>query len=129
MQMNPTNVLYTSSHEWIEADGDVRKMGVTDHAQEMLGDIVFVEMPEVGKVVKQGDELLTLESPKAAAEVYAPISGEVVEINEDLESSPDKINQSPYEDGWIVKIRPASVDEEAGDLMDAEAYEKKIEEE
>lgn len=127
--MNPTNVLYTSSHEWIEADGDVRKMGVTDHAQEMLGDIVFVEMPEVGKVVKQGDELLTLESPKAAAEVYAPISGEVVEINEDLESSPDKINQSPYEDGWIVKIRPASVDEEAGDLMDAEAYEKKIEEE
>lgn len=127
--MNPKNLLYTASHEWIETDGEVRKMGVTEHAQHLLGDIVYVEMPEVGQQIQQGEELIVLESPKAAAEVYAPVSGEVIAINKDLESTPAKINQSPYEDGWIVKIRPTDFNGEAGELMDHEAYEKRVSEE
>lgn len=109
--MIPENLVYTESHEWITTDGDVRTVGITDHAQHMLGDIVFVELPEKGKKVKKGDELLVVESPKAAAEVYAPVSGEVVEINNAVEDEPNRVNQSPYEKGWLVKIKLADPSE------------------
>ncbi len=127
--MDAKSLLYTSSHEWIEPEGDVLKIGISDHAQHMLGDIVFVEMPEPGKRVAAGDELLTIESPKAAASVYAPVSGEVVEVNGDLESSPDIVNRSPTEDGWIVKIRPSDFAAEKSALLAWDAYSRHLEEE
>jgi glycine cleavage system H protein len=127
--MEPSTLLFTESHEWIEAGGDVLRMGISDHAQHLLGDIVFVDLPKVGKTVGAGDEILVVESPKAAASVYAPVSGEIVEVNENLDGSPDTINQSPYGDGWIVKIRPSSLDADKANLMTHDAYLKKIEEE
>lgn len=108
---NPEQYLYTESHEWIETAGDVRRVGITDHAQHLLGDIVYTELPEVGRIVKKGEEIITVESPKAAAEVYAPVSGEVVEVNTALEAAPETINQSPYDEGWIIKIRPSNPEE------------------
>ena len=106
-------MLYTESHEWIEPQGDERLVGISDHAQHLLGDIVYTELPEVGRIVKKGDELLTVESPKAAAEVYAPMSGEIVAVNSALDGEPGLINSGPYEGGWLVKIRvtePAEAD-------------------
>ena len=108
---NHENYLYTESHEWIETEGDVRRVGITDHAQHLLGDIVYTELPQVGRIVAKGEEFITVESPKAAAEVYAPVSGEVVEVNSLLEGAPETINQSPYDEGWIVKIRPSNPEE------------------
>lgn len=127
--MDPAILLFTESHEWIETEGDVLRMGISDHAQHLLGDIVFVDLPKVGKSVSAGDEILVVESPKAAASVYAPISGEIVEVNENLDGSPDIINQSPYDDGWIVKIRPSNIDAEKPRLLSHDAYQKKVEEE
>src|SRR5690606_20033622 len=101
--MDPSALHFTESHEWIETDGDVLRMGISDHAQHLLGDIVFVDLPKVGTAVAAGEEILVVESPKAAASVYAPISGEIVEVNDNLDGSPDIINQSPYEEGWILK--------------------------
>ncbi len=124
--MSQENLRFTESHEWIETSGDERLVGITDHAQHMLGDIVFVEMPEVGMQVKKGDEILVVESPKAAAEVYAPVSGEIVAINEALEGEPGTVNSSPFGDGWLVKIKvsdPAEVDA----LMSHEDYQKHAE--
>ncbi|MBI1292991.1 glycine cleavage system protein GcvH [bacterium] len=115
--------LYTESHEWIEASGDVRRIGITDHAQHLFGDIVFTELPEVGRVVKKGDSLGTIESPKAASDLYAPISGEVVEVNTVLNGAPETINQSPYGDGWIVKLRPSDPSE-AEALLSPDKYEE-----
>jgi len=126
--MDEKNLLYTASHEWIEASGDVRRVGISDHAQHMLGDIVFVEMPAVGKKVGKGDEILTIESPKAAASVYAPVAGEIVEVNESLESAPDTINRSAIGDGWIVKIRPTNFAADKGDLLGYDAYRKLVDE-
>ncbi|CAN5327451.1 glycine cleavage system protein GcvH [soil metagenome] len=99
---------FTDSHEWIEPEGDTRRVGITDHAQHLLGDIVYTELPTVGKQVKKGDPILVVESPKAAADVYAPISGEIVEVNSALEGEPSTINRGPYEDGWLVKIKPSN---------------------
>ena len=127
--MDEKKLYYTDSHEWIEGEGEVRAVGISDHAQQMLGDIVFVELPAVGDEVKQGDEFLTVESPKAAASVYAPVSGEIVEVNEELEGSPEKINESPFEGGWLVKIKPADFDGEKSELFDYDGYQKKLEEE
>lgn len=106
--MSHESYLFTDSHEWVTPLSDVVTVGITDHAQHMLGDIVFVDVPKAGKVVKKGDEMLVVESPKAAAEVYAPISGEIVEVNSDLESEPGKINAGAFGDGWLVKIKPAN---------------------
>lgn len=124
--MDPKKLLYTSSHEWIETSGDVVAVGITDHAQHLLGDIVFVELPKIGKQVKKGDEVLIVESPKAAASVYAPVSGEVVAINGELEGSPGTINASPYESGWLVKIRPSAFEAEKGALMDHDTYQSTV---
>ncbi|MBI5155476.1 glycine cleavage system protein GcvH [Candidatus Poribacteria bacterium] len=127
--MQPTNLLYTASHEWIEASGVARKIGITDHAQQMLGDIVFVELPAVGATVAKGEELLVVESPKAAASVYAPVAGKVTAVNGALESAPETINASPYGDGWLVQLEPTDFEGDSADLFDAGCYEKKLSEE
>ncbi len=125
--MEESKLLFTKTHEWIEAEGEVRHCGISAHAQEMLGDIVYVELPEVGRKVKQGEEFVVVESPKAAADVYAPVSGEVVEVNGALDAEPDLVNKGPYTDGWLVKIKPGDP-AEAQELLTADAYKEQIEE-
>lgn len=118
----PEDLKYTATHEWVrlEDDGTVT-IGITDHAQELLGDIVFIELPEEGKVVSSREEISVVESVKAASDIYAPISGEVIAINEDLADAPETVNSSPYEDGWFCRILPAD-EAELLELLDAEAY-------
>ncbi|MFO8034386.1 MAG: glycine cleavage system protein GcvH [Candidatus Bipolaricaulota bacterium] len=125
--MTPKDRKYTKDHEWVLQDGDKVLVGITDHAQKQLGDIVFVELPEQGAKVSRGEKLVTVESVKAVGEVFAPVSGEVVEVNDALEANPDLINKSPYEDGWTAGIRmddPSELEE----LLDAAEYEKLTEE-
>ena len=119
----PENLKYTKSHEWVrqENDGTVT-VGITFHAQDLLGDVVFVENPAPGRTVRQGEECGVIESVKAAADIYAPLSGEIVAANGELADAPEKINQDPYS-AWMFRIRPASPDELAG-LLDAAAYQK-----
>lgn len=124
----PQELYYLASHEWAEVDGMVATIGVSNHAQELLGDLVFVELPEVGEVLSAGDDVAVVESVKAASDVFTPLSGEVIEVNEDLEDSPALINTSPYADGWLVKIRIKDL-EELKDLLDAAAYSELLEEE
>ena len=112
---------YTQDHEWIVADGKIGKIGITDFAQESLGDVTFVELPAVGASFKKGDVFGVVESVKAASDLYIPVSGTVVEVNEALDQSPDLINSSPYDDGWVIKIEieePSQVDE----LLSPAAY-------
>lgn len=125
--MNEQDLRFTKTHEWLEPEGEVRRCGISDHAQRMLGDIVFVELPEAGQRFKQGDEMIVVESPKAAADVYAPVSGEIVEVNAALEGEPELVNRAPYGDGWLVRIKPDNPDDVAA-LMDADAYNKEVEE-
>lgn len=124
----PDNLKYTRSHEWVksEADGTVT-VGITFHAQEQLGDIVFIQNPEVGRKVKQGEECAVIESVKAAADIYAPVSGEVVAANPDVADSPERVNRDPYA-AWLFRVRPSSPAELAG-LLDAAAYVKHAESE
>ena len=121
----PEELQYTRSHEWVRTEGDTATIGITDHAQEELGDIVFVELPEEGATFDVGDAFGTVESVKAVSDLYAPVGGEVVEINEALNDTPEKINEDPYGDGWIVKLRVS----EDGDLLSASDYERLLEEE
>jgi glycine cleavage system H protein len=119
----PEELKFTEDHEWVLIEDDVLTVGVTDFAQESLGDIVFVELPDVGTKLEAGKAFGVVESVKAVSDVYAPVSGEVVEINEELPDAPEVINTSPYEDGWMIKIKldnPAELDA----LMDAEAYQE-----
>ncbi len=125
--MAEKDYLYTESHEWVEATGDVRRVGITDHAQQMMGDIVFADLPAPGKVLKKGDEILVIESPKAAASVYAPLSGEVVEVNAALSAEPGTINRDPFGEGWIVKIRPTNESAERSSLKSHDDYRKHVE--
>lgn len=125
MSAIPDGFKYTKSHEWIKIEGDVATIGITDHAQEELGDIVYVELPEVGRVLATDDTFGTVESVKAVSELYAPVAGEVVEVNETLSGAEAAINDSPYEGGWMLKIKlkdPA----EAAALLDADAYKAEI---
>lgn len=119
----PDNLKYTKSHEWVrqEADGTVT-VGITFHAQEMLGDVVFIENPAVGRKVKQGEECGVIESVKAAADIYAPLSGEVIAANGELADAPEKINQAPYS-AWMFRVKPDNP-AELGGLLDAAAYRK-----
>ena len=119
--MYPEHLRYTESHEWVRDDGSVYVVGITDFAAEQLGDITYVELPEVGEEFSQDEEAATVESVKAASEVYAPIGGRIVEVNKALEDAPEIINRSPYEDGWFFKLADTDVAEFAG-LMDAAAY-------
>lgn len=116
----PEDLMYTKDHEWAKAEGNTVLVGITDYAQDQLGDIVFVEMPEVGDSFQAGDEFGTLESVKAVSELYLPISGEIVEVNEELDDSPELINQDSYK-GWIVKVKPENAAEMEG-LLDHGAY-------
>ena len=123
----PANLKYASTHEWVllEEDGTVI-VGISDHAQEALGDVVYVEMPEVGQAVIAASEAGVVESVKAASDIYAPVSGEIIEINELLEDAPEKVNESPYVDGWFFKIKPDDL-AEMENLLDASAYEAECE--
>jgi glycine cleavage system H protein len=125
----PGDLLYTSEHEWLrrEDDGSVT-IGVTDHAQAALGDLVYVELPEVGQDVDSGGDMAVVESVKAASDVYAPIDGSVVAVNEELADDPEKINADPYGDGWIVRLQPSeSIDESA--LIAPDAYQELLDQE
>ena len=119
--MTPKELKYSKEHEWVRIEGDEALIGITDYAQEELGDITYVEVPAVGTKVKQMDVFSTIESVKAASDIFAPISGEVIEINETLEDSPEVINTSPYEKGWICRIRISDA-EESKNLLSAEQY-------
>ncbi len=116
---------YTESHEWLKEEGEIAKVGITDHAQSELTDIVFVELPEVGKEIKKGEELCVVESVKSVSELYAPVSGKIVNVNKKLEDAPETINESPYDEGWLVEIEVQDKSE-IDNLLDAESYKKLI---
>ena len=124
----PTHLKYTKSHEWVrlEEDGTIT-IGITHHAQELLGDMVFVEIPRIGRQLKQGEECAVVESVKAAADVYTPITGEVVATNPELESAPEKINQDTYS-AWLYKLKPSNIDD-LSELLDSTGYQKVLESE
>jgi glycine cleavage system H protein len=112
---------FTEEHEWIAVDGDTATVGITDHAQEQLGDLVYVELPEVGRTVAKGDDAAVVESVKAASDVYAPVSGEIIAVNEELGGDPGLVNRSAESDGWLMKMKLSDKGELEG-LMDADAY-------
>ena len=119
---------YTKSHEWVKVDGDTVTMGVTDFAQSELGDITYLELPEAGDAVSKSEPLGVIESVKAASDIYSPVSGEIVEANDQAIDAPESVNSSPYDDAWLVKIK-LSDSSELDELMDSDAYEKFVEEE
>jgi glycine cleavage system H protein len=121
----PKDLRYTETHEWIRADGDTATIGVTDHAQEELTDVVFVELPKVGTKVAAGAECAVVESVKAASDIYAPVSGEIVEVNHRLETEPALVNHDPYGEGWFFKIKMLAP-EELGRLKTNESYAQQI---
>lgn len=123
----PSHLQYTESHEWVSTeDNGNSRIGISDHAQEALGDLVFVELPVVGDEISQGDPCAVVESVKAASDIYAPVSGQVVAVNEDLDSNPALINTDPYGDGWLFELELIDTEELEG-LKDAEAYEETLE--
>ncbi len=117
----PDNLRYTKDHEWIRVEGSVGAVGITDYAQGELGDIVFVDLPAVGKKVKQGESFGTIEAVKAVSDLYAPVSGEVTEINPDLEKTPEVVNKEPYKGGWMIKIKVTN-QAELNALLDSKNY-------
>ncbi|MGY4707752.1 glycine cleavage system protein GcvH [Candidatus Bipolaricaulota sp. J31] len=123
--MVPQDLLYTESHEWVKVENGTVRVGITDYAQKKLGDVVYVELPDVGKKVKRGDVIVTVESVKAAESVYAPVTGEVAEVNRELISSPGIINQDPYGKGWLIAIKLEDRGELEG-LLDPAAYGKLV---
>lgn len=122
----PTDLKYVASHEWLKLEDDgIITVGITDHAQDLLGDVVFVELPEVGREVSADEEIAVVESVKAASDVYAPIAGEIVEINDELVDSPELANEDPYGKAWFFKIKPANV-ADYDDLLSAEEYQSAL---
>ena len=119
--MYPDDYRYTTEHEWVRVEDDIAVLGVTDFAQKELGEVVFVELPQVGHVYDAGDEIGTIESVKAVAEIFTPIAGEIVEVHEALADDPELVNEDPHVDGWLVKVR-YSASSDLDSLMDAEAY-------
>lgn len=117
----PADVRYVESHEWARSEGDRVKVGITDYAQDQLGDIVFVELPEVGDTFDKGEEFGTVESVKAVSELYMPIAGEIVAVNSSLEDAPEKVNNTPYGEGWMIEVNADDPSEIDG-LMDNDAY-------
>lgn len=123
--MNPSELKYTENHEWLGVEGNKGTVGITDHAQEQLGDIVFVELPQEGAEFSQGDVLANIESVKSVSEVYAPVSGKVIQVNEKLLDSPELVNQDPYGEGWIATIELTDTDA-LGTLLTLEEYQSRI---
>ena len=121
----PDNLRYTNDHEWIRVEGDMGWVGVTDYAQGELGDVVFVELPAPGTKVQKGKSFGTIEAVKAVSDMFAPVSGEVLEINKDIQASPEKVNKDPYGAGWFIKMRIANSAELAS-LLDVDAYKKLV---
>jgi len=127
MSNTPDDLLYATSHEWArKLDDDIVEVGISDYAQESLGDVVYVELPEVGSEVSAKEECCAVESVKAASDIYAPVSGEIVAVNESLDDEPELLNESPYEGGWIFKIKAADLSE-LDDLLSADAYNTQVE--
>jgi len=126
--MTPEDSRYAKSHEYVHVEGEVGTVGITEYAQKELGDVVFVELPQVGTQLDQGDELGSIESVKAVSELFSPVSGEVVEVNEALADKPELVNTDPYGDGWMIRVRLGTPEEVDG-LMNAEEYEEYIEKE
>ncbi|HZP45978.1 MAG TPA: glycine cleavage system protein GcvH [Candidatus Binataceae bacterium] len=124
----PAGLKYSKEHEWVTTDEAVATIGITDHAQEQLGEIVFVELPAVGDSVSKDDPFGVIESVKAVSDIYAPVSGSVVAVNEELAESPETVNEDPYGDGWLIKVR-VSDPTDFEDLMDSEEYESMVAEE
>lgn len=121
--MYPTNFRYTKEHEWVRVDGDIATVGITDYAQHELGDVVYVELPAVGAKLDAGESLGTVESVKSVSEIYSPVSGEVTEVNGALSASPEKINQDPHGEAWLLRVRVNNAGVELAKLMDAAGYE------
>lgn len=121
----PKNLHYTEEHEWVQVEDGAALIGITDYAQHELGDVVFVELPEVGTKVDQGATFGTIEAVKTVSDLYAPVTGEIVEVNGDLEDQPEMVNQSPYADGWMIKIKMTDT-AEIDQLFDAESYQEHI---
>jgi glycine cleavage system H protein len=119
----PGELRYAKTHEWVRVEDGIATVGITDHAQEELGDVVYVELPEAGATVEAGDAFGNVESVKAVSDLYAPVSGEVVEVNETLGDAPEKVNEDPYGDGWLLKLRVA----DEGELLSAREYEQFVE--
>jgi glycine cleavage system H protein len=117
----PDNLKYTNDHEWIRVEGDMGWVGVTDYAQGELGDVVFVELPAPGTKLQKGKSFGTIEAVKAVSDMYAPVSGEVIEVNKGIQDHPEQVNKDPYGDGWFIKMRIANPSE-LGDLLDVNAY-------
>ena len=117
----PAELKYSKSHEWVAVDGDTVTVGITDHAQDLLGDLVFIELPEVGDTVTAAAECAVVESVKAASDVYSPVSGEVVEVNAAAADSPETVNQSPYQDGWLFRVKLSDASE-LDALLSADDY-------
>ena len=126
--MNPDELKYTQSHEWVRVEGETGTIGITDHAQKQLGEIVYLELPEVGHVYNTNEEFGTVESVKAVSELFTPVAGEVVEVNKAAVTEPGIINDDPFGDGWLIKLKLSS-DAEADSLMSADDYEKYVREE
>ena len=126
--MNPDDLHYAASHEWVRVDGELGTIGITDHAQKELGEIVYLELPEVGHVYNAEEEFGTVESVKAVSELYTPVSGEVVEVNKGAVAEPGIVNDDPYGDGWLIKVK-LSTDQDIAKLMSAERYAEYVREE
>jgi len=124
----PNDRKFTKSHEWVKIQGDIALVGISDHAQQSLGDITFIELPAIGKKVKKGESCSVIESVKAASDIYAPVSGEIAETNKHLETHPEAINSDPYGDAWLFKIKSITASD-MDDLMDAAAYDAFVESE
>ena len=128
MKMNPKEYKYTKEHEWVKVEGDIGTIGITDYAQEQLGDIVSVEFPKVGKEFSIGESLALIDSMKTTSDLYAPVSGEILEVNAELESRPELMNEDPFGEGWILKLKIKNP-QELEELMTAEQYEAYLAEE
>ena len=115
----PDDLRYSSDHEWVRTDGSSVRVGITDYAQDALGDVVFVELPEVGATVSAGDSIAEVESTKSVSDIYAPVSGTITEVNTDLADAPERLNEDPYGEGWLFVIEPA---DDSAELLDAAAY-------
>ncbi|MBM6757584.1 glycine cleavage system protein GcvH [Bacteroides mediterraneensis] len=123
----PTNIKYTNEHEWIRLEGDIAYVGITDYAQQQLGDIVFIDVPTEGETLEKGETFGTVEVVKTVSDLFLPIGGEVMEVNPQLEEHPELVNQDPYGEGWIIKLKPTNTDE-MNELLDAAAYKEIINE-
>lgn len=121
----PSDIKYHAEHTWAKIEGDIATIGITDHAQDQLGEILYVDLPDEGKKITQGEVFGSVESSKVASDLYAPLSGEVIEVNGELDDSPETVNESPYDKGWMIKVKIADTGE-LENLMDNAAYEKSL---